>query len=316
MKNTSNLPNQWLWKLITIILLASVIAIAFGPGAPSDANAEGSDPPIDPNLDVGLVAPHETRKPDISSLSSGLYELVRAWGESKSAGMRFAEARGFDVLEERVRVTFTLEDVEAVHPLLTRIEESGGSVDARYERWVDAWLPIAAVRRLAVFPGVVFLSQPTPVFPLEDLKEPANAPLFAGSYLTEGVAASNADDWHTAGLTGEGVQVAVLDSFKDYVTAQSLGELPSSIATHGGLNTTRSRHGTAVAEIIHDMAPDADLTFASPGSSTQMASYISDLAAAGNHVIRDQQRLHDLWDPVCPSGRKSGQLSLGWRIRR
>ncbi|MCA9913457.1 MAG: S8 family serine peptidase, partial [Anaerolineae bacterium] len=64
----------------------------------------------------------------------------------------------------------------------------------------------------------------------------------------------------------------------------ALGELPPSITSYGTLDTS-SPHGTSVAEIIFDMAPGVDLTFASPANAVQMASYIVALAQAGNKVI-------------------------------
>src|SRR5690606_26723249 len=108
-------------------------------------------------------------------------------------------------------------------------------------------------------------------------------------HTTEGVAISNAQAWHAAGLVGNGVRIAVLDFFKYAGYAILRGELPPNIAIYppgSGLNDS-SDHGTAVAEIVYDMAPGAAYTFASlpRGTCTEMAQYIAGLAQAGHHII-------------------------------
>jgi len=80
---------------------------------------------------------------------------------------------------------------------------------------------------------------------------------------TEGTTAIGADAYHTAGITGTGVKVAIIDlGFVGLSQAQARGDLPYSLVqndlTGTGL-TTGFSHGTAVAEIVHDIAPDAQL---------------------------------------------------------
>jgi len=80
---------------------------------------------------------------------------------------------------------------------------------------------------------------------------------------TQGTAAIGADAYHSAGIRGNGVKVAVIDmGFSGLSQAQARGDLPSSAVqqdlTGTGL-TTGITHGTAVAEIIYDIAPKAEL---------------------------------------------------------
>ena len=80
---------------------------------------------------------------------------------------------------------------------------------------------------------------------------------------SEGVGAIGADAYHAAGITGSGVKVAVIDlGFAGLSQAQARGDLPYSVVendlTGSGL-TSGTTHGTAVAEVIHDIAPDAQL---------------------------------------------------------
>jgi subtilisin family serine protease len=80
---------------------------------------------------------------------------------------------------------------------------------------------------------------------------------------SEGVALTGAGSFHSSGFTGSGVKVAVLDiGFMGLTAAKESGDIPSNVITQDfpGLGLEhRYYHGTACAEIIHDMAPDAQL---------------------------------------------------------
>lgn len=92
----------------------------------------------------------------------------------------------------------------------------------------------------------------------------------------EGDEIANVDAWHSAGITGQGVKVGVIDPGGFYGFLDLAGsELPpkSRITIAPGLreaylNDSTGRHGTAVAEIIHEMAPDAELFFVYNGGSS------------------------------------------------
>ncbi|VTS03609.1 S8 family serine peptidase [Tuwongella immobilis] len=77
----------------------------------------------------------------------------------------------------------------------------------------------------------------------------------------------NVPDWHAKRFTGQGIRVAVLDSsFRGY--RQHLGrELPQTVVTQsfrrdGNLEPTSSPHGLLCAELIHRIAPDAEILLA------------------------------------------------------
>lgn len=76
------------------------------------------------------------------------------------------------------------------------------------------------------------------------------------------------DHWHRAGSRGQGVKVAILDTgFRGYRSL--LGTmLPSNIATRtfrldGDLEARNSQHGLLCAEVVHVIAPAAELIFVS-----------------------------------------------------
>lgn len=98
---------------------------------------------------------------------------------------------------------------------------------------------------------------------------PGSAPT-AGAVLHRGLLGrSGADDWHAAGFRGRGVTVAVLDTgFRGW--RRSLGgALPAaehvrakSFRLDGDLEARDSQHGVLCAEVVHALAPEADLLLA------------------------------------------------------
>ena len=97
-----------------------------------------------------------------------------------------------------------------------------------------------------------------------------------------------ANSWHSGGIDGTGVKLAVIDlGFSGY--ASKLGtELPASVTTmnfrtDGDFFTTD--HGTNVAEVAHDVAPGADLYLLAISSSSSLANATSWASSQGIDVV-------------------------------
>ena len=105
----------------------------------------------------------------------------------------------------------------------------------------------------------------------------------------EAVGATLAAAWHAEGFTGKGVKVAVIDGgFTGLAERQADGDLPANVVTQdfcGGKLATESEHGTAVAEIVHEMAPEAELDLLCIGSETDLAAAVAYAKAQGVRVI-------------------------------
>jgi len=80
---------------------------------------------------------------------------------------------------------------------------------------------------------------------------------------SEGLAGIGATEWQAAGHTGAGTKVAIIDLGFDGWDTLPEGELPTDVEAVGfnqtGALDSGTDHGTQMAEIIHDVAPDAKL---------------------------------------------------------
>ena len=100
-----------------------------------------------------------------------------------------------------------------------------------------------------------------------------------GSTQTEGDAIHRANLVRAfSGLTGEGVKVGVIsDGVDAWTSARSRGDLPSRLEINPNQDS-EGHEGTALLEIVHDIAPDAELAFSGSESSLGMAQAILWLA--------------------------------------
>lgn len=107
-----------------------------------------------------------------------------------------------------------------------------------------------------------------------------------GSVNSEGVALHNADDLQAAGVNGAGVNIGVIsDGVSNLAASQMLGDLPAGVTV---LNIGSGDEGTAMLEIIQDMAPGAALFFAATGGGTvNHIAAQNNLVAAGVNVIAE-----------------------------
>jgi subtilisin family serine protease len=109
-----------------------------------------------------------------------------------------------------------------------------------------------------------------------------------GSTTTEGDAEAQADLLRVQGLDGRGVVVGVISDGIDHLPdSQRSGDLASVTVPSGGCRAGSGDEGTALLEIVHDIAPGAQLLFAGPRDSFEMIQAVQCLTAAGADVIVD-----------------------------
>ncbi len=124
----------------------------------------------------------------------------------------------------------------------------GGRVTDSYGQTLSVEIPAKALKALSEIAGVRSVSPFLKPDPL--------------AVTSQGVVSTGANAWHDLGLRGAGVKVAVIDfGFIGYQAAISSLDLPPTVQTQNYCSTFENgeSHGTAVAEIVHDVAPDAQL---------------------------------------------------------
>ena len=158
------------------------------------------------------------------------------------------------------------------------IQRLGGRVVSRVDRFrsLQAWMPLGNVESLAEFAGVRNIRRAIP--PVTRIKP-----------RSEGDVRHRADIIRSEyGLDGDGVKIGVMSNGIDTLSArQANGDLPGDIEVLSG-QAGSGDEGTAILEIVNDLAPGASLMFASGfPTEAQMAANILALADAGCDVIFD-----------------------------
>lgn len=223
----------------------------------------------------GFVIPHLAS----GRVDSRLADLLRAAKrEGVAAALGSARTAGLRVSGGRVRVVVVARRSGAA--AASAVAAAGGRVAMRAGGLVEALLAPSALALVARSSAVAEVRSPD---------------LAVTQAVDEGVALSGADVWHGAGIDGSGVKVGIVDEgFAGY--AALLGTaLPASVTTDdrcgGNLATPvaqgGSDHGTAVAELVHQMAPGAQLYLICVDSEVGLALAEQDAAGYGVRVINE-----------------------------
>jgi hypothetical protein len=176
-------------------------------------------------------------------------------------------------------VSFVFADAPSAESARRTLPELGCEVTAHSGRLLDAVVPVDRLAALGGLPGLRLAHRVVPVF----AGGPVELQAGGRAVESEGVAASGAAGWHAAGVSGAGVTVGIIGAFAGYGAAVAAGEVPEAFAA-GALDVSKPL-GTACAEVVHDMAPGAELVLASAETTTEAAAAIDALAALGASVI-------------------------------
>lgn len=217
-------------------------------------------------------------------MDSTLNRLVESVEQGISSAASAASKTEFHS-GESVAVTLYLSEGFA-EPVQDFLNRNGGDVRNSGADYIEAYVPLTLLPQASEQAGVLRIQ---PIMSPDDDQ---------GAVISEGVAAHNALAWHSAGYRGEGVKVGVIDGGDDFRGFTSLmgTELPSEVKARCypdiGVVTdniedcmTDSDHGTAVTEVVFDIAPNAAYYIASPASRGDTHDAVEWMVAEGVDVI-------------------------------
>jgi hypothetical protein len=159
------------------------------------------------------------------------------------------------------------------------VRNVGGRVLASVSGAVSAVVPAGRLSELAGSAGIASVARSVKAYVQGD---------------SEGVGASNAGpastatSWQGSGNMGSNVNVAIVDAgFANLAAEVTAGHLPNPTTVTGDHcnNVDNTQHGTAVAEIVHQMAPDAQLLLYCVDDNVGFAQAETELATAGATVV-------------------------------
>jgi Subtilase family len=248
--------------VVRLLATAALLVVSIGMGTPGSATAgpprtSGPDR-IDPELQV---------------------EVDRSIAR-RTAGRR-------DPLVSVEVLTSSTRSVE------TEINHLGGTVAGSVEgQLVQAFIPAGAVEQLSALADVRYVQRPVRVN-----RVPREEAAGTGAVVGEAVHLTNADLWQAAGITGN-VRVGIIDFFDlsqwdpnengpvPDAAHQFCPDLTESLCNAGQINSASGdRHGVAVAEIVKDMAPGAELFLATTATTAETQAAINWFAANGVHIV-------------------------------
>jgi uncharacterized repeat protein (TIGR01451 family) len=209
-----------------------------------------------------------------SRLSLGVLHLRKDARLAPLTDFRFVKPEG----DGRVPVDVILTAVGGAMPVVEKVKALGGVVRASNpeHRRVSGRLRLEDLEALAAMPEVLRVRQAIPAF--------THAVNVSEGDLTHGAQGGR----HFFGVNGSGVKVCVLsDGVNSLAALQASGDLPPGVDVLPG-QAGSGHEGSAMLEIVHDLAPGAALGFATAitGEAT-FAQNILNLAAAGCNVIVD-----------------------------
>ncbi len=274
-----------------VLLLATAVTfpvIAQQPATSAEPSTAEEAAPKAP-AQMALEAVHgqdgEGRDGPMGKLSLRLSRLYYGVEPVERTGVAFSEDPSIlQVQSGRVAVTAVASgDVATALPAL---RGAGMEITATATPQIAGWIPITNLPDLAALEEVAIVN---PSFPSVSR---------VGDTTTQGDEAQKSDEARTNyGVDGTGAAVGVIsDSYDTSTTASgsaaddiASGDLPAGgVTVLDDGDTTDIDEGRAMLQIVHDVAPGADLLFHTAGASeADFASAISDLDAAGSDVIVD-----------------------------
>ncbi len=265
-------------------LLAFSLVLAFAALAPA---AHAQDPPP--------AAGAEKKFHNMDSRLAALYGSAAGDRPAQNAAAR----EGADGRTVRVALEMAREGAPVPGGL-------GMAVETQYGELVQAAAPVGSLGAVAADENVRLVAlpaKPAPVILPAHAGGPAGQGygtaaagasgfdatrasvwLSSGTTVTEGAGVMGSDAANSAGHTGKGVKVAVIDTGFDIHNPEIAGNVAghASFDSSSGIAGGNSRHGTASAEVIVDVAPDVELYLYNFGTRIEFLNLVDHIISRGD----------------------------------
>ena len=288
-------------RIRLILIFVAVLVVAawwlffspLGAGRPTAAPTFPPPPQVTitpPSLeDLAREFPRLERLLRDPSVDSAYKDFVVAYERGGlEAAEQLARTRGLLTPDNHVRVTLVVDTADTAR-LINDLEALGVNVLGTYQDLIDVSIPLKVIVEAAQSdnPGAAFESirdlehvvglqfsapsapqglQRAPPLDRLALRTPQQTGV-GDARISEGLSVIYADLWQAAGFTGRGVKIGILDQGFDGYRDLLGRELPGQVSIQSFVadvepDATGENHGTAVAEIVYDFAPDAELFLA------------------------------------------------------
>lgn len=225
--------------------------------------------------------------PELASVYKDFYLAYQRGGEETALAL--ARQRGLLNDNDEVIMTLVL-DTDEAEALIGELEAEGVIVTGHFGHKINVSVPVSLIQEQvqAEEPDLI-LERISNLEHVIRIELPYRATPKQEGLQGQGVDVTQADEWQARGLTGEGVKVGVLDlGFGGYRDLLGV-ELPDNVTIEafGDEYAFDSEvHGTACAEIVHEMAPEAELYLAYyDGSDVAMGQAVEWLIGQGVDII-------------------------------
>jgi len=188
-------------------------------------------------------------------MASCLKKLEIEHEKGPMAARLFAQGRNIKIKDPDKITVFLMNQPGTTMDEMS-LQALGGEIIKRFGNVSKVTAPIPMLTPIAdTVKGISFIKLPDRLIPV--------------AVESEGVVLTSASSYHSSGYTGSGINVAVIDlGFDNLSSAISNGDLPNTVikvdctgasCVSASFSSETEEHGTAVAEIVYDMAPGATL---------------------------------------------------------
>ncbi len=218
-----------------------------------------------------------------SSINSEVRDFAQFAEKTAISPREILQQFPFSVKENSVLLEVRVKSSSSIPK--SSLENFGAQIAKKTDGALSVWFPIDSLGQLDKVEGLTQASFLAKVVPSEEL--------YLGDSVSEAVSLLKARSWHDQGFTGKGVKIGIIDvGFGQYISLQGK-DLPGETFVKNfvdgesdlDIDLDGQKHGTACAEIIHDLAPDAQLYLAKVSNHFDIEKAVEWFISQGVQII-------------------------------